>query len=390
MDWTSILFVLLGMVVAICLMMLIIFILKTITKKKDQENTHSTTKQSQHEPIHYPPSPEQTVIIKKTVTTHHKHVENGETTPLFEVNDSSEANDQHQIINSSESNSNLVTKEDILDYMEFIKQSEILFSRYTPGSGVIFRQRGSYSDSLHYLHQSFALLAKQKEKLILKLKLGNLTLKAAKQLHPQLQNAKFPNEQYWFDLILDDKVILNDVTKLLDYAYCLCVNEYHDHSLDLDLMNLLSLDRQMLIANHLTNLTRVISHLEKNLLDGDHITLNKHHHLPVKLEVEHHAYALVYEKMHFSIKGETNLYLQLILKLGDKELSEIKAEHPNTIKAKFPKGDDWYLVPIDATFERTSQIYSLINKARRYVIKKEQIKRDIIQDFIEAADHEME
>jgi len=83
--------------------------------------------------------------------------------------------------------------------------------------------------------------------------------------------------------------------------------------------------------------------------------------LPASLKYNDETYAMLYASDEGVI---------MVTQLSDEYAEELGKRHPEIRHAKFPKGPNWYVVPVDGAFENKDSVYRVLDYARAFVEEK--------------------
>jgi|GEM_PF-2221995 len=83
--------------------------------------------------------------------------------------------------------------------------------------------------------------------------------------------------------------------------------------------------------------------------------------LPASLKYNEETYAMLYASDEGVI---------MVTQLSDEYAEELGKRHPEIRHAKFPKGPNWYVVPVDGAFEDKESVYRVLEYARAFVEEK--------------------
>ena len=101
----------------------------------------------------------------------------------------------------------------------------------------------------------------------------------------------------------------------------------------------------------------------RNLKNKD-ITVIEHlknPQLPTSLKWKTKTFALLY------VSDEGPL---MIARISDELGKELAKTNPKVSRAVFPKGNNWYSIPVDQTFENKAAVYKVISQAQEFVTLK--------------------
>jgi len=80
-------------------------------------------------------------------------------------------------------------------------------------------------------------------------------------------------------------------------------------------------------------------------------------------------YTLKWQKKTFIMMYGTDKGVILIARISDEYASQLGNFH-NVTRAKFPRGDNWYVIPVDSTFTTKESVYKIIDTACDFVKAK--------------------
>ena len=83
--------------------------------------------------------------------------------------------------------------------------------------------------------------------------------------------------------------------------------------------------------------------------------------LPTSLRCGGKTYAMLY--------GAEN-GVAMVVRITDRYAGELAEIHPGIRRARFPRGADWYCIPIDGTFNNKESVYRVLDAARGFVAQK--------------------
>ena len=79
-----------------------------------------------------------------------------------------------------------------------------------------------------------------------------------------------------------------------------------------------------------------------------------------------HLYSLKWKKATFAMLHGTDKGVLMIVLLNEQTQQELGKKH-NVQRAKFPRGENWYTIPIDNTFTTKEQVFAIIQLAIDFV-----------------------
>jgi predicted DNA-binding protein (MmcQ/YjbR family) len=77
--------------------------------------------------------------------------------------------------------------------------------------------------------------------------------------------------------------------------------------------------------------------------------------------------SLNYMKRTFAMLHGTDHGVVMIVKISDHCAHELSKYHPHVRKSLFPRGANWYYIPIDDSFETEDEVFNILYKAMNFI-----------------------
>jgi len=81
--------------------------------------------------------------------------------------------------------------------------------------------------------------------------------------------------------------------------------------------------------------------------------------LPMSLKYKGKTYAMLFG---------TDAGVLMIVRIDDVYADILSIKHPEICRSKFPKGRNWYFIPVDGAFKNKEEVYRVLEHAREFVI----------------------
>ena len=70
----------------------------------------------------------------------------------------------------------------------------------------------------------------------------------------------------------------------------------------------------------------------------------------------------------------TDTGVTMIVRIDGDYADALIVKHPEIHRPKFPKGANWYYIPIDGAFDSKEAVYEILNAAREFVANQPEPK----------------
>jgi len=77
--------------------------------------------------------------------------------------------------------------------------------------------------------------------------------------------------------------------------------------------------------------------------------------------------SLNYKGFTYAMLHGTEAGVVMIVKIADAYAAQLALRHPEICRARFPRGPNWYYLPIDYTFRDKESVYEILGAARAFV-----------------------
>jgi predicted DNA-binding protein (MmcQ/YjbR family) len=285
----------------------------------------------------------------------------------------------------------LFTREDVLDYMEAMKEKA---NRYPVQPSVAARSKRHLPDGLKCGEWTFGMMYEKEEVIKFIARMDDAIAAKLMKDHTGIKTALFPKGTNWYDVIIDSSYVSKDeVYAILDSSYDFVLNRYYEKEAEK------SFKTDVPSAQEDENKLQVTADANVEVVDKDYTTAISEHqaallkyketvgspfainramliefvrasspetaivehdkfYMPVSLKSSHRTYAMIYERF-----GE----IRMVVRISDDFARELLVRHPLITKAKFPNARYWYSILVDGSFEKPEQVYQIIQKAKDFV-----------------------
>jgi predicted DNA-binding protein (MmcQ/YjbR family) len=294
----------------------------------------------------------------------------------------------------------LFTREDVLDYMEVMKEKP---QRYPVPTNVTLRSKRHLPDGLKCGEWTFALMYEKGDVIKFIARMDDAFVANVMKEHTGIKTSLFPKGTNWHDVMIDSSYVSKgDVYALLDSCYDFVLNKYYEKeaekSFRTDVPSAKE-DESQLQVSAVTNAevvdydytTAVSEHQEslrkykenvgspfaisrstvlafvRKTIPKTSIMEHDKFYMPVSLKNGRRTYAMIYERF-----GE----IRMVVRIPDEYAGELLVRHPLMTKAKFPNARHWYTLLVDGSFEKPEQVYQIIKKAQDFARIDEDTKKE--------------
>lgn len=285
-----------------------------------------------------------------------------------------------------------LSREDVLDYLTKMDADREKFPVETL---VSVRKKDYTPDGLYCGDWCFALLYEKKDVIKLVLRLDAAFASDLAKENPSVYAAEFPHGGEWTNVIADSNFkSKKEIYRLLENAYKYVLKKYYkkqagqyrfdasaavddneavesaitanektvDATFERAIKNNAAAKQRYLRDNKIDfTLTRaeLVERVKSaNTPDTEAILREDRPALPASLNVSGKTYAMVYEK-----KGEVSVTLRLSEESADK----LSVHHIQMCRARFPRGANWYVMPIDGSFYGPDEVFEILDMSRAFV-----------------------
>jgi len=102
--------------------------------------------------------------------------------------------------------------------------------------------------------------------------------------------------------------------------------------------------------------TKALNNVNITVIERD-----KNPQMPMSLKYKDKTYAMLYG---------TDIGVIMIVRISEAYANVLSFKHPEICRAKFPKGANWYYIPVDGAFANKDAVYSVLYRAIEFVEEK--------------------
>jgi len=298
-----------------------------------------------------------------------------------------------------------LSREDVIDYIEVMRNNP---SRFPVEPNVKEKTHEKLPDYLRGGERCFALMFERNELVFnFTLRMSPETAESVKENH-SLEQAGFPSGKNWYKMVIDRSFEnKSQVYRILDECYDFLIKEFageddeaakaEQAAIEAEAAESAGLVEESSAkaeeeykaaleeykAEHYTDFKITREEIAEDTRQKKEAGVSvverpKRPYLPSSLKYQERTYAMLRAP-----RGEEKAEVIMIVRISDDCAGQLAEVHPEIRRAKFPKGHNWYYIPVDGAFGNKEAVYKILDNAKEFVINDIKEKAELEKKLAE-------